>query len=87
MKVNIKRSSPTHVALKYLKMYQNKYVSFDQIYSFTPKFNRPSTLHRSLNTLSRMGFAFKKNDMYTITSPGVEALITIVREQPSYERA
>jgi predicted transcriptional regulator len=86
-KVNIKRLSPTHLALKYLKMYKGKYISFDQIYAFSPKFNKPSTLLRSLNTLVRMGFVTKQDSCYTITALGQASLYTIAREQPSREKA
>lgn len=85
MKVNIKRSSPTHLALKYLKMYNNHYVSFDQIYAFSPKFDRPSTLLRSLKVLLRLGFVHKQDNCYTISDLGKSSLNQIVVEQPSRE--
>jgi hypothetical protein len=88
LKINIKRNSPTHVALLYLKMKSLHLSAKEDIYNLSPlKFQRPSKLDRSLDVLLRMGFAIQLNECYAITSAGKDALRRIVVEQPSKERA
>jgi hypothetical protein len=85
-KINIKRNSPTHVALLYLKMKRNRLSTKEDIYNLSPlKFPRPSKLDRSLDVLVRMGFAIEKDSCYTITTRGTLALPQLVKEQPSKE--
>lgn len=85
--INIKRNSPTHVALCYLKIKQAKWSNVNDLLALSPtKYdNRPSKALRSLELLTRLGFASKSEAGYTITNAGVQALRQIVREQPSKE--
>ena len=85
--INIKRNSPTHVALCYLSMKRLSFSTKEQIYNLSPlKFRRPSNVDRSLNVLINMGFAFQKDGSYTITPSGQQALYQIVKEQPCKEK-
>ncbi len=87
MKINIKRNSPTHITLLYLKMKQYHLSTKEDIYNLSPsKFRRPSTLDRSLDVLIRMKFAIPVNNCYAITSLGQQALRQLVREQPCKEK-
>jgi hypothetical protein len=87
--INIKRNSPTHVALCYLKIRSTKLSSEHDLLALSPKKydNRPSKALRSLELLTRLGFAIKFDNRYTINKPGIDALRQIVREQPSKENA
>jgi hypothetical protein len=87
--INIKRNSPTHVALCYLKTRSTKLSNEHDLLALSPKKydNRPSKAIRSLELLTRLGFAIKFDTSYTITKSGINALRQITREQPSKENA
>ena len=83
--ISIKRNSPTHVALCYLKTRGHKWSTEDDLMALSPtKYNkRLSTVIRSLDVLVRNKFAIKSNKGYTITKLGIDALRQIISEQPS----
>lgn len=83
--INIKRNSPTHVALCYLKTRGHKWSTEDDLMALSPtKYNkRLSTVIRSLDVLVRNKFAIKSDKGYTITKLGIDALRQIISEQPS----
>lgn len=83
--INIKRNSPTHVALCYLKTRGHKWSTENDLMALSPtKYNkRLSTVIRSLDVLVRNKFAIKSNKGYTITELGIDALRQIISEQPS----
>jgi hypothetical protein len=83
--INIKRNSPTHVALCYLKTRGHKWSTENDLMALSPtKYNkRLSTVIRSLDVLVRNKFAIKSNKGYTITKLGIDALRQIISEQPS----
>lgn len=83
--INIKRNSPTHVALMYLKIKGAKFSNENDLVALSPtKYkNRPSNALRSLQVLVRQGFATSSNSGYTITHLGSQALYQIVKEQTS----
>lgn len=83
--INIKRNSPTHVALCYLKTRGHKWSTENDLMDLSPtKYNkRLSTVIRSLDVLVRNKFAIKSNKGYTITKLGIDALRQIISEQPS----
>jgi hypothetical protein len=83
--INIKRNSPTHVALCYLKTRGNKWSTENDLMALSPtKYNkRLSTVVRSLDVLVRNKFAIKSDKGYTITKPGIDALRQMISEQPS----
>ena len=85
--INIKRNSPTHIALYYLKTKGQKWSTANDLVALSPtKYNtRISTATRSLDVLVRHRFAIKSNKGYTITPLGIKALYRIVKEQPSKE--
>ena len=87
--INIKRNSPTHVALYYLKTRGQKWSTANDLIALSPtKYNkRISTATRSLDVLVRQRFAIKSNKGYTITPLGIKALYQMVKEQPRKENA
>jgi hypothetical protein len=82
--INIKRNSPTHLALCYLKTKGHKWSTENDLMNLSPtKYNNKlSTVMRSLDVLVRHKFAIKSNKGYTITKLGYQALLLIVKEQP-----
>lgn len=87
--INIKRNSPTHVALCYLKTRGHKWSTENDLITLSPtKYNkRLSTVLRSLDVLVRHKFAIKSDKGYTITKLGYQALLQIVKEQPQKQTA
>ena len=87
--INIKRNSPTHVALCYLKTRGHKWSTENDLMTLSPtKYNkRLSTVLRSLDVLVRHKFAIKSDKGYTITKLGNQALLQIVKEQPQKQTA
>lgn len=87
--INIKRNSPTHVALCYLKTRGHKWSTENNLMTLSPtKYNRRlSTVVRSLDVLVRNKFAIKSDKGYTITKLGNQALLQIVKEQPQKQTA
>ena len=85
--INIKRNSPTHIALYYLKTRGQKWSTANDLVALSPtKYNtKISTATRSLDVLVRHRFAIKSNKSYTITPLGIKALYRIAKEQPSKE--
>lgn len=83
--IKIKRNSPTHVALCYLKTKTNKWSVPNDLIALSPaKYEKkPSKALRSLETLVAHGFACCSEKGYTITEQGRKALYQIVAEQPS----
>lgn len=83
--INIKRNSPTHVALCYLKTRGHKWSTENDLMALSPtKYNkRLSTVIRSLDVLVRNKFAIKSDKGYTITKLGIHALREIISQQPS----
>jgi hypothetical protein len=89
MMINIKRNSPTHVALCYLKIRGHKWSTENDLMALSPtKYNkRLSTAIRSLDVLVRNKFAIKSDKGYTVTKLGTQALHQIVKEQPQRQTA
>lgn len=81
--INIKRASTTHTVLMYLRMKDRKPSTKESIYKFSPdRFDAPYVVQRSLDVLIRQQFAICKNEQYTITSQGKDALRFITAQQP-----
>jgi hypothetical protein len=87
--INIKRNSPTHVALCYLKIRGHKWSTENDLMALSPtKYNkRLSSVMRSLDVLVRQQLAIKSDKGYTITKLGIQALHQIVKEQPQKQTA
>ena len=87
-RILIKRNSTTHVALFYLKMVR-KPVTKEDLFNLAPaKYKELNKAELALDKLVSMGFAKLKNDTYTITPLGIQAIPLIVKQQPkkgSYE--
>lgn len=81
--INIKRASTTHTILMYLKMKNHRFSTKQIIHNFNPiKFGSSYDVQDSLNFLVDQGFAISKNQEYTITPQGKEALCFITAQQP-----
>jgi hypothetical protein len=79
--INIKRDSTTHLALLYLKM-KNTFVSVQDLFKLSPaKYKSSYKAQRALDTLVSQGLATNRDNMYHITSNGIQACYRITREQ------
>lgn len=83
--ITIKRNSKTHLTLMYLRMMKRP-VSIQEVYDLSPKkFEQRYRISRSMKVLLGLQFAQQVGTCYAITQLGIDALYTIVKEQPAKE--
>lgn len=83
--ITIRRNSTTHVALMYMRM-MKKPVSLQNIFDLSPdKFQQMYRVSRSMRVLLNLQFAEQVGECYAITQLGINALYSMVREQPAKE--